>query len=208
LNKPCSVPMEELLDYVDRRDGRVHDAQPGRIEAHLATGCAACESRLAELSRVLTAMSEAAKVSAPESAIERARSIYRERFAPPAKRSLLARLVFDSRQNLAFAGARGAEGATVQSLFSTEEHDIDLWQEQTPEGPWYIIGQVMPKAGGGPLVPDSAQLHSGGVTAATATRESDEFHLSAIAPGLYELRIAVGDAEIVLPEVAVGIETA
>jgi hypothetical protein len=197
----CRMPFESLVDY---HDGRADDATAARIRDHISAGCAHCTSELAGIDKVLSTLAAAEDVHASEAVRQRAFNIFRERFMQPAKRSLLARLVFDDRQDVAFAGARGDQAATFQMLFSTDEHDIDLYQERTDGGRWYVIGQVLPKQGGDPIVPETAVLTTQSGDTLTATMEPGEFHLAEAPAGIYSLRLILPDAEVTLPEVVVG----
>jgi hypothetical protein len=197
----CRMPFESLLDY---HDGRADDATAARIREHVSAGCPHCTGELASIEKTLSTMAAAEGVHAPEAVRQQAYSIFRERFTQPAKRSLLARLVFDGRQDVVFAGARGDQAATFQMLFSTDEHDIDLYQERTERGAWYLIGQILPKQGGDPIVPESAVFTTEGGRTLAATMEPGEFHLQDAPAGTYALRLVLSDAEVTLPEVVVG----
>src|SRR5947209_4279144 len=134
-SKKCRSEWEDVLNLHDGT-GDPTILEPLRV--HLKQGCAACETRLSEIGRLQEVMRQGELTSAPDHVLSRARDLFRERFVKPVRRSLLATLVFDSRSRMALSGARGAEGGQVQALYSTPEHDIDLWQERTPDGRWYV----------------------------------------------------------------------
>jgi hypothetical protein len=196
----CRVGYEELLDF---RDGRAEPPAAETLSAHLAAGCESCQTQLAQIDRLQSVMLEGELSSAPAHVLDRVKGLFRERFEKPARRSLFAQLVFDSRSRLALSGARGAETGQIQVLYSTSEHDIDLWQERTPDGNWYVIGQVMPKEGGGPVQPASAFLRSARATI-ESTEEGSEFHLAAIPAGSYALQIALPDVDVEVDGVTIG----
>jgi hypothetical protein len=200
-NKQCRVTTEELLDL---QEGRLDAHAAGRLRSHLAGGCQICEGLLAQTSRLLSVMGQGELNSAPDHVVARAQDLFRERFVKPARRSLFAQLVFDSRSQLALSGARGAEGGQIRILYSTGEHDVDLWQERRPDGRWSMIGQVMPLPGGEPIFAETAVLEPADGPPMRAKREGAELHLEAVPAGKYSLRIVLPDAEIVMDDVVVG----
>ena len=203
----CPMDFTTLLDY---HEGRADAATVARVREHLAGGCASCERHLAWLGRALGALRASEGLThAPDSARERARALFRERYQAPARPPLLARLVFDSRSLLtpaALATARGEEDASVQLLFSTAEHDIDLWQERQSDRSWYLIGQVLPKGGDeGAVVRGAVLTGTGGETlSAVPEAGGGEFHLPAVPPGRYLLRLDLAEGNVLVPDVVVG----
>jgi hypothetical protein len=198
----CGLSFEALVDY---HDGRADAATAARVHAHLESGCALCRSRLTRLERDLDTLREAARADrVPDAWVERARQLYRDRFRRPERVSWFAKLVFDSRATPSLAGARGEESQAFQLLYSTEEFDLDVWQERADADRWHLIGQVLPRQGGGALAPEAAILTSpdGGIL--TATLEAGEFHFADVPPGRYRLTLDIGPAQLVVPEVIVG----
>jgi hypothetical protein len=201
-NKKCRITFEELLDL---QDGRADAATEKRLQTHLAAGCQACDAQLAQIGRLQQVMREGELVSAPVNVVVRAKELFRERFVKPVRPSLIAQLVFDSRNRLALSGARGAEGGQIQALYSTDEHDVDLWQERSADGRWYVIGQVLPKDGGEPLQPADAILRSDSGEPIESRGEGGEFHLTSVPAGSYTLHIGLPDVEITAEEIVIGI---
>jgi hypothetical protein len=203
----CNLSFETLADYYE---GRADAEASRRIRAHLEAGCAHCQSRLAWLTEFLPALHSATTAPEPapsEAALAYARNLIRGRTPVPARPSLpvrIAQLLFDSRQAPALAGARGEGGQTARSLYATDDHYIDLWEERAQEGHYYLIGQVLPKAGGDPLLPESALLIQADGRTLTAQSEGTEFHVPAAPAGTYQLRLRLGAAEILMPEVVIG----
>jgi hypothetical protein len=198
--RKCRIAYEELLEL---SDGRIEAASAERLREHLAAGCQSCEAQMAQIERLRSVMREGELSSAPEHVVTRAKELFRERFVKPARRSLLAHLMFDSRDRLAMAGARGTESGQIQTLYSTPEHDVDLWQERGADGHWYVIGQVMPKVGGSPVQPANAVLRSEQASL-TSTSIGGEFHLASVPPGTYTLQIALSDLQITAEGVVIG----
>lgn len=207
LKKKCNIPLETLLDY---QEGRLDAAATAQMQTHL-TECAACAAQLSAFGRLLPSMREAHRYHASESALERARALYRERFQEAAAPSLserialVARLLFDGRQNVALAGARGEAGESFHLVYGADGVDLDLWQEREVGGVWAMFGQAL-RADGEAMTPESVSLQGvDGVTRA-ATLEGSDFHLDAVSPGLYRLEIELPDAQIVVPELSIGAE--
>ena len=200
----CPIRFATLADY---HEGRADAQTSARVRAHLSAGCPACERRLAWLARVGDVLrASGALRHAPAPALERARALFRERSPTAARPFLLARLVFDSRSVAAPAfAARGEENASVQLLFRTAEHDIDLWQERREDRSWYLIGQVLPRGEDAEAVaPGSAVLTDDGGAALAAVPEGSEFHLPAVPPGRYQLRLALPEGDVLVPDIVVG----
>jgi hypothetical protein len=187
----------------DLADGRSESGKAEALRAHIASGCESCGERMAQIERLRGVMQRGELTSAPASVVARAKELFRERFKKPARRSLLAILLSDSRSQLALAGARGGESGQIQALYGTDEHDIDLWQERMEDGRWYVIGQILPKAGGAPIEAESAQL-LGSAGSFEGTREDSEFHLSGVPAGEYSLRILLTNSEITADRLQIG----
>ncbi len=197
--KRCGMPFEILVDY---HEGHAGEQEVRQVREHLAQGCSSCKEQLAGLGRLFSAMSAAPLEHAPDAARERARALFRERYEPKRRPSLLARLVFDSRTRPALAGARGEAAVDYQLRFEAGPYEVELWQERQPAGSWYLIGQVSTQ--GAPVRPASASLLAVGAESA-ASLEEDEFHMAGVKPGLYSVRLDLPEGELLLPEVPIGI---
>jgi hypothetical protein len=118
----------------------------------------------------------------------------------------IAQLIFDSRQTQTPAVARGVDMGDYQMVYSTGDHDVDLWQERLNNGHWYLIGQVLPKNGDDAVTPNSVVLTSTEGRMLSAVPEVGEFHVISAPAGTYEVRLRLADeSEIVLPGVPVGL---
>jgi hypothetical protein len=199
----CRVSFADLIDF---QEERADAATIKEIEQHLKRGCDACRRRQTYLQRMLIALNGRELRDAPASAYIRLRAAYRERFAAgPARPPLIARPVFDSRMRATLAGARGGVDDTFQIIHSTVEHDIHLWAEKQSGQAWYLIGQVLPHAGGDSISPEVAMLQAADGVGIPAETDSGEFHLPAVASGNYTLRLRLPAGEVVVPDVAVGL---
>ena len=204
--KNCGITLETLADY---REGRADAGTTQQIRAHIDRDCPHCRQNLVWLQRTAETFREAHTVKVPEAALTRAHSLFRERFRPaPAPNPLLswlARLQFDSRQSMpALAGARGAKREGVQLVYSTNVHDIELFQEPAEPGNWYMIGQVMPREGDAVIVLQEIVLTERNGSRLIFKPESEEFHLPSVPAGLYEIALRLAGGEITIPDVGIG----
>lgn len=196
----CGITFETLVDL---QEMRLDEQTTARVQAHLEAGCPECAARLAQIARTFSALAQAERIHAPESALERARALYRERFRAPERPSLLARLLFDGRGQLALAGARGASAEAFHLVYQAKPYDIDLWQELTEEGGWYIMGQAL-RSEGEAVTPETVTLVADNGETRTATQEEGEFHLDAVEAGVYRLEVNLPDAQIIVPDLSIG----
>jgi hypothetical protein len=205
--KRCDLDFEALLDY---HEEQFDATKTEHMHRHIETGCADCRRQLTWIQKFLPALHVVAATElpiVPAAAMERAYNIARER-QPKASPSLLTRmaqLIFDSRQTQPAFGARSAEVSEVQLVYTTEFHDVDLWQERQSANVWYVIGQVLPRSGGEPIIPKQVLLVGGDGRRLNASTVTNEFMVRDVSPGAYEVRLRLIDQEIVLSDVAVGI---
>jgi hypothetical protein len=204
--KRCGIALENLADY---RDGRASAAVARQIQEHLDAGCPHCRETLAWLQRAADTLQQAQSVQVPQPLVDRAHALFAERFRPPVRRSWTAWLQFDGRSSVpALAGARGGQPDSFQMVYSTDAHDIELFQEPAEEGNWYIIGQVMPKEGDATLTTQEIVLTGSDQRSFTFASEGEEFHLSAVPAGVYEVTLRLAEEDILLPHVAIGQQAA
>lgn len=197
----CGLTWEQMLNY---HDGSADAETRARVAAHLAAGCPDCARHLAQAQRITQALGAEAFVSAPDAVLQNARALFRERFRKPARRALLARLVFDSRTQPVAAGARGADGESFQLLYQADGYDIDVWQEREDQQSWYLIGSVVPAGSAEAQTPQGGTLRNAAGQTFVVAPEPGEFHAAAVPPGVYELTLTLPDMDILLPDVAVG----
>ena len=200
--KRCGISFEALADY---NDGRADENAAEEIRRHLSADCGHCRENLEWLRRAAQTMRAASEIQVPQTLVSRLHDVYADRFRMPVRKSLLARLTFDSRSTPAFAGARGAAAEPVRLNFSTDLHDIDLWEEPAGPGRWYIIGQVLPREGAEVLQPEEIVFTSADGSRITVTPELPEFHLPSVPTGTYEVAVRLADTELLMRDVSVGI---
>ncbi len=136
----------------------------------------------------------------PAAAMAAAKDLFAE--LKQERRSVLAHLLFDSREGLSPARDSGG-GTSFQRLFETETHLIDLWEERS-RGRSYLIGQVYDKAEGAALAPESALLLSLEGTTLYASTEGTEWHLEGVPMGSWTVQLWLDDETIILDAVEVG----
>ena len=117
---------------------------------------------------------------------------------------LTALLSFDSwAAPFALQGMRSVRTPTRQLLFSAEHRDIDLRITPTA-GMFSITGQVL-----GPDTAGGIELLAHGAGEATAHRapldRQGEFRIDGVQAGRYAMTLRLGDDEIVLPVIDVGV---
>lgn len=164
------------------------------------------------LQRVREAAGSSGSTSVPESVFRAARVAFLERRKNPDRTIHVARLLFDSWTHLAPSALRGPGELSYPSgdsarhqIFSTAWHDVDLYGERLGGDLWYLIGQVLPRSEGEAIRPLQAVLSSGEKTVYTGVPENGEFHIPSVRPGIYELRLRLDRAEVLLPNVRVGV---
>lgn len=205
--KHCGIAVETLADF---QEGRAEERAAEQVRLHLDRNCAHCLQNLAWLQQTRETLREAHAVAVPETALTRAKAIFREQFRPTPVvhpiRAWLATLEFDSRRNSpTLAGARGAKRDGIQLVYTTSVHDIELFQEPGEQGNWYMIGQVMPREAPDRIIPQEIVLTESGGARLIFRPDAEEFHLPAVPKGLYEIALRLAEGVITMPDVGVGL---
>ncbi|HLK58182.1 MAG TPA: hypothetical protein VKU00_16565, partial [Chthonomonadaceae bacterium] len=188
----CTLPFVEIMDYFE---GRSASTQEARVQQHLESGCDRCRQRLTWLQQFLPAIHQAftqTAASAPETALARARQIARERRPTPTRPSLrerIAQLLFDSRHPLSPAAVRGSANPETQQLYDADTYFVEIWLERVKEGVYYLICQTVGKGGSAPVPPESVALIAQDGARMQARQEGNEFHIAAVNPGVYQMRL-------------------
>ncbi len=209
----CLLAFDTIIDFYERR---LDAAAMQRIREHLAPGCSVCAERLEWVKQFLPALHTAVSVSEPElpaAMLANARNLARANPYSAARSTnasvvslpvRIAQLLFDSRQSPGTAGARSQHDYSFRKLYAAGEYYVDLWEECASAG-CYLIGQVLPRNGGDPIAPKRASLTAADGTFVLARPESSEFHVSLVTAGTYQLRLTMGEEEILLTDVAIGL---
>jgi hypothetical protein len=209
----CGVELQALLDL---REGMLDGVAAAGLQTHLDTGCADCRSRiewlatfLPEVRSVTTARSARRPGDAARGFAKSLMRLHRQPVRDAASvplPALIARRVLDIRGADVAAGFRGAAPAAEGSrlLFEVDTHMIDLWQEQDPPAGFCLMGQAHHRQG----APDAIPLRVAAVGErgfyADAELEGTEFLFEALPAGAYQLRLALRNLEIIVPNVIVG----
>jgi hypothetical protein len=197
--------MDSLIDYFS---GQADAETAERIRRHLDAGCPTCGREAVWMSRALPALREQSVPEAPDSALTAARARFREIYGRKERQTIFARLRFDSRTQPAFALARGDSGRTIQAVYESSDHDIELWQEENEDGSWYLIGQVLPRGEGGSVRPETVTLTGPDGTLHESAEEldtlPDEFHVDRVPAGVYAIRLRLPELDLQIEDVVVG----
>ncbi len=205
--KHCGIALETLADYQEGRGDAIAATQ---IRVHMDQNCPHCLQNLAWLHHAKETLLKAYSVPVPEKALASAHAIFRERVRPAQVPntilSWLASLQFDSRRSSpALAGARGAKPGGIHQVYSTDAHDIELFQEPAEHANWIVIGQVMSHEGTETIIPHQVVLTGRDGTRLSFQPDAEEFHLPSIPPGLYEMALHLTEGTITVPAVGVGL---
>lgn len=190
-----------LADYAD---GRL--AEPARAEADRHLGaCAACRADLAGVQRMMAALYAGELAPAPPDTVAQAVKLFRPlaRAAAgdkPARPSLLGLLRFDSGANLALGlrSGPGPQRSPRQLLFHVGEYDVDIRIETTGDD-WRMAGQLL-----GSETAGSADLIGSDHRYRSELNELGEFGFDSVAPGIYELLIALPTVDLAIADLPVG----
>jgi hypothetical protein len=204
---PCPN-FETLIDYADARLAAPETAD---VERHVAGGCGACRDALTWYAEFAATAQADESVEPPAWLTRRAIAVFDDAKEAAARRGLRgivarlrAALVFDSLAG-ALAGdalpARETVGGSRQLLYNALPYDVDLLIAGGDDPGLVVTGQV--------LTPDGEELESvrgltvtverdGETVASAETSELGEFTLAGIAPGVYDLRLASAEREILL----------
>lgn len=181
----------QLLAYAV---GELDESAAASVERTIAASPLA-QAELARIRSILQTLRTDDSVAAPDSLVRRAQAIFESTTAArpgiaDALRRVLARLVFDSRAEVALAGFRGVEDSfqlSYESELATLDLECDLSGD--PNRPtWSIIGQIESDTGAGGL---NAVLYPTGSTtpvARTVTDEHGVFRME-LSAGAYELHV-------------------
>lgn len=158
--------------------------------------------------RLIAARAAGPLDSLPETAVVRARQLFRLYAPTPASSGglvHLARLVLDSfRGPQALAAARGAATTEARELlFEVGDLTFRLFQEPIAAEDWFLIGQLLTSSDV-PIEGIQATLEPQDITATELGK--GELHFDSVPPGRYTVRLMLPDGmSVVVPEVPVGL---
>ena len=181
------ISTEKAVELVD---GRLEPAQVELWENHFAT-CGTCSKDVAEWRKLQADLTRSHLQDAPSSVLKRAFHIFSPAPAPAnaGLRRVVASVVFDSFQQPAFAGARGAANAARQLVLRAENFDIHLkiWGEHHHR---QMLGQMLTRSGN--ETREIAHFHllrNGERLESTSMDDMGEFHFNNIPDGDLSLQI-------------------
>jgi hypothetical protein len=207
------LSFERLVDLVE---GRLSPAEQTPLLTHLS-GCTRCAAEKAWLERVIGLMRTDKTEEAPPAVIARAQRLFQGRVAPgpseaatgsSLRRRIPALLHFDSLQRPLALGMRGGQPAARQLLLKAEDYELDM--RITPAGTaWQVSGQLLgPETKGEVELQRAADRDSSqGATGVLQAELNDlgEFNLPPTPPGIYQLLLRLGNLEVELPPLEIGV---
>ena len=191
--------------------GEFDGPEAGRIEALAAEDQAAARTIASyRLAKRVTRTDDS--VDAPTGLVARAREVFRHR---PATGSwmdrlteVVARIVYDSRLQPAAVRYQDA-GTRFQMSFETDEADVDLQAERIPRTEdeaaprWRVTGQL--SADPNPGVIEAVVVTAGRDEPVQRVQSDDRAIFTVdLAPGTYDLRLALAANAIVLSGITIG----
>ena len=194
-------PHAPLRWFADRQDGVLTRARAARLDAHLATGCAACTARDAALRRTIAALRAGPLEAAPRPLVRaavRAHRAARVAAGVESVRRVLASLVFGGAPAPAFA-MRAAEGDERRLLWTVERWDVDVCITTGARGA-DVLGQVVPRDDAA-AAPVDAQISArcGAKLVRAQVGADGRFAFRGLAAGAWTLEGRVGDTEFATP---------
>jgi len=206
------VTFEQLVAYAS---GELTGREVSMVEAYLAVLPAVARTT-ERLHEVILRLRTDDTVPATPAAVRRALNLLQTLDEVPtpdwlAPIRILARLVFDSREQLAMAGYRGS-GASYQLAFDCEPARVDLQilpQDRAVGERWRVRGQVTVRDGAEIGAVTLVAAHTDTVVATAVPDQAGRFKLDAHA-GVFDLRIDLDDGarSIVAPRLEVGADFA
>ena len=193
------LSIEKLTDLAEELTPREEAEQ---YQRHL-TACSECESRFVKLQQLISAMLTDTSEDAPRDVVLYAKNLFSSH-AKAAQPSLVRRLVavlsFDSFTTAPAFGLRSGQTETRQLLYSAATTDIDLRVSSTAEG-LIVSGQVL----GAAPAHGRAQLASERISTASDLNDLHEFRFGPVPPGHYRLDLRLGELEVEVPEIVLGV---
>ncbi len=203
-----SIIYEKLIAYAAEE---LSAAEAAGVEAHLARDPSAAAT-VARYRMVQATLRGDDSVAPPNEAVARARAIFEPARTAAAPRPSLvehlerfvARLLYDSRAELALAGLRGS-GAGFQMTYELPgDAELDLQAEpgDGADGAWRLLGQV---ASAGPRSKLRVSLCRAGSLVPIRTVEADDRGAFAlrVEPGTYDLHIGMPTGAVVASDIRI-----
>lgn len=191
-----------LRQLADLRDGVLAPRVRAEVEAHLASGCAACAARRDTLGRTLSALRVGPLPAPPRDSVRDAKRMFAaRRWAALLDRAadVVARLVAPPQSAPVFA--LRADGGTRRLLFVAGDHDIDV--EVTETGGRAALRGRIARLDGADAGPCTIELWCDG-RAAGRTADGASFEFSGLRAGTYALSGTLGERTFRAMPIVVG----
>lgn len=190
------IEFKTLLDIADRRlDKDIEQA------AHLQN-CRRCADELHRLENLMALMKDDKSADAPPDVLSYAVNIFARREGKPTLvQRIVAALSFDSFDRAPAYGVRSGTTTARQLMYSAGEKDIDLRINEDENNRWVVAGQVL----GEPCAGGEISLHGYEVSQSAYLNEQCEFTLPPVPAGSYELLFRLGNIEVEVPGLEIGI---
>jgi len=199
---------ERLVDFVDKR---LEAREAARVAAHIASGCGVCRETTVWYQRVRQTAETDDSSAPPSWVFKRALRIFETQRRSPGLTerigNAIASLVFDSFARPALAGVRSTETANRQLLYRANGYSIDLQITGVEQSSADLMGQVLNEHGEGFESVSGLKMElarNGNVMVSAATDDTGAFKLSGIGQGVYDLRVAISEGSITIPNIPVG----
>ncbi|GIV79857.1 MAG: hypothetical protein KatS3mg050_4251 [Litorilinea sp.] len=171
-----------------------HDPWTPQEAEHLAA-CPSCRAQVDALRRLHEELEVARRSQPSPTALRRYQQLFQQvqtggQSAPSWWQWLRARLAWDSRQQPALAGVRGAAGGSYRLLYTTPRVEVELLV--TPTGARrQIDGDILAEPGPDPITPALIELVDASDLPALAVESDQEgrFRLVEVPTGRYRLTI-------------------
>lgn len=194
-----------LEDWADFANQVATPEDRQAMERHLESGCTSCTEALRVWQRVRVMAAAEASYEPPANAVRFVKGHYvldRPQTARP-RRSLVARLVLDSLQQPALAGARAAGSSPRLLLYKAGDFLIDLRLEKlTDSGRFSVVGQVLNTSESQNRVHNVPVIlvNQEGLSSSATTNQFGEFYLELDGTEDFYLFAGIGNGiEIALP---------
>ena len=189
---------ESLLDYVE---DKLSATAREEVEKHLSQSCRECDRQIARLRKLLSAINRDETNEPPVAVLHKAFALYEQNLnrSRPSVIQTLAKLLFDSRQEMSAGMVRGTTQLR-RVLYSTQQVDIDL--QITPvQGLHNLIGQVMDSAQPDEFTPAFVSVKNiltGELMEGKETDSLGQFNFQKIPSGQYDLFFELDSQEVTI----------
>jgi hypothetical protein len=181
------------------QEGELSASEADDVAGHVA-GCGFCSHRVERLASVGRVFRGGPWLRPSEQARSTVFKAFRQAYAPPPLRQLIARLVYDGRTMGPLPGVRADTPDAHQLLYTSADADVAISLREHGEGGWSLIGQVLPTEAALSEPAEVLVIANDQVAAQTTTTELGNFSIDGIAPGHYRVVVLLPHTRLELPE--------